>query len=446
MKANWMALGLILITGDVWSAPGTLDALLDSVRKERIVERRDDREREERFVKARDRQRELFEQAHAMVAKEEVRAERLKQEYAKITAEVDALRAQRDEMTNTLGDIQTVFGNLSNDTLSTLSNSLVSIDHIERLTEAKRLAALDELPTLEDLNVLWELMLQVAIESGKVTRFPANVVTDEGDHQSRTVVRLGDFSLLSEGQYLRYVPENKKLIVVGGQPPQNFQRMASAFQQVKSGSANVAVDPTRGALLTVFAQKPDWKARIQQGGIIGYVIIGLGGIGLLIALERLLALTVVGVRVKRQTRSEYPHSGNPLGRLIQVASESTRENPETLSLKLDDSILREIPSLQRGLGSLSVLAAVAPLLGLLGTVIGIIETFQSITLFGAGDPRLMSGGISLALVTTVMGLVAAIPLLLLQSFLLGKSNRIIQILDESSAAAIAEAAERGHVA
>jgi biopolymer transport protein ExbB len=199
-------------------------------------------------------------------------------------------------------------------------------------------------------------------------------------------------------------------------------------------------------LLTVFAQQPDWKARIQQGGIIGYVIIGLGGIGLLIALERLLVLTIVGVRVKRQVKTEHPHSGNPLGRLMQVAGESSEENPETLSLKLDDSILREIPSLQRGLGSLSVLAAVAPLLGLLGTVIGIIETFQSITLFGAGDPRLMSGGISLALVTTVMGLVAAIPLLLLQSFLLGKSNWIIQILDESSAAAIAEAAERRHVA
>ena len=114
---------------------------------------------------------------------------------------------------------------------------------------------------------------------------------------------------------------------------------------------------------------------------------------------------------------------------------------ETLSLKLDEAILRETPSIERGLVTLAILAAVAPMLGLLGTVSGMIETFQSITLFGTGDPKLMSGGISQALVTTELGLAVAIPILLIHSALSSKSNRLIQILDEESAAIVARNAE-----
>ena len=174
----------------------------------------------------------------------------------------------------------------------------------------------------------------------------------------------------------------------------------------------------------------------------GYVIIALGIVGLGIVLERLVVLSSVARKVNRQLSNEKPDSRNPLGRILMVYQKNPACDNETLGFKLDEAVLGEIPRLQRGLGALSMVAAIAPLLGLLGTVIGIIETFQSITLFGTGDPRLMSGGISLALVTTVMGLVVAIPLLLLHSFLSAKSNRIMQILDEKSIAIVASAAEQ----
>ncbi|MBA1333221.1 flagellar motor protein MotA, partial [Candidatus Endoriftia persephone str. Guaymas] len=170
----------------------------------------------------------------------------------------------------------------------------------------------------------------------------------------------------------------------------------------------------------------------------------LGVVGLLVVIERLAVLGLLGRRMKRQLKLEAPGGNNPLGRVRQAVSGEAEVDAETLQLRLDEAILKEIPRLRRGLPLVGILAAVAPLLGLLGTVTGMIETFQSITLFGAGDPRLMSGGISQALVTTELGLAAAIPLVLLHSFISGRSNRLIQILDEQSAAMVAERAESRH--
>ena len=181
---------------------------------------------------------------------------------------------------------------------------------------------------------------------------------------------------------------------------------------------------------------------IDQGGLIGWIILGVGTTGLLLALSRLLVLIRLDRRIRHQMRKDQADSGNPLGRILNVYLGNPRVDTETLELKLDEAILKELPRIRWGLGGLSVLAAVAPLLGLLGTVTGIIETFQSITLHGNGDPRFLSGGISQALVTTVEGLVVAIPLMLLHSLLSSHSNRLVQILDEQSAALVAQRAEQ----
>ena len=185
--------------------------------------------------------------------------------------------------------------------------------------------------------------------------------------------------------------------------------------------------------------------RIQQGGFIGYVILVLGAIGLLIVIWRFFVLTALGARIRKQLRSEEPDTGNPLGRVMQACIDDRDKDVETMELKLDEAIAKETPRIEYGLSFIKILAAVAPLLGLLGTVTGMIQTFQAITLFGTGDPKLMAGGISTALVTTVMGLVVAIPLVLLHSYLSGKSNALIQILDEQSIGLVARHAERKHV-
>jgi biopolymer transport protein ExbB len=144
----------------------------------------------------------------------------------------------------------------------------------------------------------------------------------------------------------------------------------------------------------------------------------------------------------RQLGSDIPDTANPLGRVLAVYHQNRGIDTETLELKLDEAILKDTPALQRGLVTIRVLAVIAPMLGLLGTVTGLIETFQSITLFGTGDPRLMAGGISQALVTTVLGLGAAIPLILMHSALNTRSKRLLAVLEEQSAGLIARHAER----
>jgi biopolymer transport protein ExbB len=204
-----------------------------------------------------------------------------------------------------------------------------------------------------------------------------------------------------------------------------------------AGQGNVVVvDPSRGNLLALLAQTPDLKARIAQGGLVGYIILSLGGIGLLVALWKLMTTITVELSVRKQLRQpQQAHSNNPLGRVMQ-AGESGRTTDET-ELRVDEALLKEAPILERGLTLLKLVAAVAPLLGLLGTVTGMIGTFQSITLFGTGDPKLMAGGISQALMTTVLGLCVAIPLLFCHSLLAARSRRLLQLLQQKGLALLA---------
>jgi biopolymer transport protein ExbB len=203
-----------------------------------------------------------------------------------------------------------------------------------------------------------------------------------------------------------------------------------------------AVDPSRGALLGLLIQTPSLQERIDQGGLVGYVIITLLVLGILLALVRIVSLSTTSARVSAQKKQSTGNANNPLGRVMQVHEKNQGIDVENLQLKLDDAIIKELPALERGLSTIKVLAAISPMLGLLGTVTGMIETFQAITLFGTGDPKMMAGGISQALITTVLGLTAAIPLILLHSIASGRSKAVIEVLEEQSAGIVAGHSER----
>jgi len=203
-----------------------------------------------------------------------------------------------------------------------------------------------------------------------------------------------------------------------------------------------AVDPSRGALLGLLVQTPSLQERIDQGGLVGYVIIVLLILGIILALVRIVSLSITAAKVGSQKKNATANPDNPLGRIMQTYEQNRGLDVENLQLKLDDAILKELPNLERGLSTIKVLAAISPMLGLLGTVTGMIETFQAITLFGTGDPKMMAGGISQALITTVLGLVSAIPLILLHSIAAGRSKAVIEVLEEQSAGIVASHAER----
>ena len=168
----------------------------------------------------------------------------------------------------------------------------------------------------------------------------------------------------------------------------------------------------------------------------------LAAIGFLLVIERMITLTLIGRKVRAQIKSNTVSSNNPLGRVLMVYEENKSVDVETLELKLDEAILKELPALERFLSTLKLIAAVAPLLGLLGTVTGMIETFQSIVLFGTGDPKMMASGIAEALVTTMEGLWVAIPTVLLHSFVASRSGSVVQVLEEQAAGIVALHAEQ----
>jgi len=423
--------------------PADLDALLKQVKREGVLEQQQNKLREAEFVTARDDQAKLLAEAKAQLMSEEQRTEQLNQtfqDYEKGLVEKEALL---QEKSGSLGELFGTVRQMTNDSRAVLETSMTSAQRPNRGEFLLAMAERKQQPTIKELREFWILLQEEMTESGKVSKFPVSIITAEGNVDEREVTRVGVFTAFSEGKFLRYLPETGSLVELGRQPVERLQDLVADFETMTETSIEpVVIDPTRGALMALLVQSPDLKERIQQGGWIGYIILGLGLIGLLIALQRFLFLTVVGKGIAKQQKQTEVSLKNPLGRILSVYSNDKENDIETLSLKLDEAILREIPKIERGLITLAVLAAIAPMLGLLGTVSGMIETFQSITLFGTGDPKLMSGGISQALVTTELGLAVAIPILLIHSAISSKSNRLVQILDEESAALVAHNAEK----
>ena len=283
-------------------------------------------------------------------------------------------------------------------------------------------------------------------ETGKVKKFGANVVLPDGEEVEKDVIRVGVFNLVADGKYLKYDPETQKITELLRQPEDRFVNGAEELTEAESGVVPFGLDPTKGQLLGQLVDVPSWYERsTTQGGTVGWIIIGLGIFGMSVALLRILYMIGVGFSVSRQVRNlNNPSRGNPLGRVLLAYHENKNIDLESLELKMGEAVLREVPKLSRLNTLIKVISVVAPLLGLLGTVIGMIVTFQSITLFGTGDPKLMAGGISQALITTMLGLCVAIPTVFLHSIMAGQSRKLIEILEGQATGFVAEASEQQH--
>ncbi len=420
-----------------------LDALLEQVKRESVLEQQQNKLREAEFVTARDDQAQLLAEAKAQLAFEEQKTELLNQTFHDYEQGLIEKETLLQEKSGSLGELFGTVRQMANDSRGVLESSMISAQLSNRAAFLSSLAELKQQPTISELRNFWVLLQEEMTESGKVSHFTVPVITAEGQVEEQEMTRIGVFTAFSDGDFFRYLPETCSLVELGRQPVSRLRDLVADFESTTDGSLQpVVIDPTRGAILALLVQAPNLKERIQQGGWIGFIILGLGAIGLLIALQRFVSLTIIGRGVTRQQNQTDVDLKNPLGRILSTYSDTIAQDVETLSLKLDEAILREIPKIERGLVTLAILAAISPMLGLLGTVSGMIETFQSITLFGTGDPKLMSGGISQALVTTELGLAVAIPILLIHSALSSKSNRLVQILDEESAALVARNAEK----
>ncbi len=409
---------------------GGLDALIQTLKQERQVERRHNREREARFLAERGSRQGRLAEMRAAKGAAEAQAAELRGQYETNAERLQELEEELDRSTEELGQMFDTVRQVAADVRAQLDDSMVTAQFPQRTAVLDTLSKGERLPSIEQLEAMWLLLLEEMNQSGRVARFQAPVISPGGEETERSVLRVGSFTAVSQGSYLRFLPEAGRFVELSRQPPLRHLQLAAELEQARAGIHPLAVDPSRGALLGLMVQSPDLRERLRQGGVVGYVILGLGALALLLVLERYLLLSWVGFKMKRQQRAiGEALDNNPIGRISLVAEQYRGAPLEALDMHLDEAVSREATRFSRGLPTLAVVAAAAPLLGLLGTVTGMIETFQAITLFGAGDPKMMSSGISQALITTQLGLVVAIPVLLLHSFLKGRANGLIEVLD-----------------
>ena len=428
----------------------TVEALLQLVKEGKTKEQSENADREAKFMANKNEQAAILAAEKRELARQERIADQLEAEYKK---NEEILRVKEEAYQKELGSLVELFGHLQSsagEAAVQFSGSLTSpqyglerVDFLNELTS--KMSETTELPTIREIEGLWYELQREMVASGQVVSFDTTVIDVDGESSTCNVTRVGLFNAVCEGKYLEYVAATGQYAFLPRQPAGRFTKTAKSVGNADAGEqVRFGVDPTGptgGSLLANLIQTPSLAERAAQGREVGYAIIFVGLIGIGLAFWKLWSLYVLGKAVRAQAGSKTLDVRNPLGRVLKVGEENFKKDIDTLELKLAEAIMAERPSIERGIGAVRIISVVAPLAGLLGTVTGMIVTFQMITLYGTGDPKLMAGGISQALVTTVLGLLVAIPTTLLHSFTASSAKGIISVLEEQSTGILAERAE-----
>jgi len=428
----------------------SLSGLLDLVENDRIAESAEYVQRQQEFQQSANNQQQILDTTNDRIVEQEQTQSDLSDQFE---ANEIIIRDKRDILRDRRGDLNELFGTLqgvAGDFLSNFENSLISAQYPGRSEFiegfiAKAGSTIEQLNP-EEIERFWFYMQQEVVESARVSKYNGDVALPNGDTVNRSITRIGNFNVVSEGEYLSYDGDIGHLQVLPKQPGSGMLSAASALERSTSGFTKVGIDPTGGVGGQVMANLVNFPSVEEQvrnnSGPIGFIIIGVGIVGIFIGFLRLLILSLVSIKVRSQLKSDKPSKNNPLGRVLLVAESNPSADTETLELKLGEAILQETPALESMLTLIKMIATIAPLGGLLGTVTGMITVFQQITVYGAGDPTIMAGGISSALMTTVLGIVVAIPTIFMHTVVKSRADNIIHILEEQATGMIAQKAEQ----
>lgn len=446
LQAAAVTVSLTVLTS-VGQEAKNLDELLQAVKAGGVKEARENRQREKSFARNKSQQKQMLVQLEKEITQQEQLSEKLEKQFEENDQKIAEAEARLKERMGSLGELFGHITSAAGDARGNLSTSLVSIEYPNRDKFFSDLIEVtssgNELPNIEQIEQLWFELQREMIEQGKVVKLQTEVAHSEG-MVKENIIRIGTFNAVTQnGEYLQF--NDGRLSVLPRQPSSHYTNEAKTLAGLTSGVTKVGIDPTGpsgGSLLAALIDTPTLIERWHQGGIVGYVITFIGFCALLLALWRLLVLMGVRGKVSRQLKSNSLSTNNPLGRVLKEAESAPANDTEAMELKLNEAILKELPKLTSGEALLKIIAAVAPLLGLLGTVTGMILTFQAITIYGAGDPKAMAGGISSALITTVLGLIVAIPTIVLHTFVSSSSKGVIHILEEQAAGIVAAHQEK----
>ncbi len=446
IAAGLLSLGLNAAHAQEGETAASMAELLRLIEQGQARDSQEARQREAAFAQARNRQQQLLNQARSERTQLENVSSQLEQQFEANQQDIITARQALDERLGSLKELFGVLQTVSGDAQGDFAASLTNVEYPDRseflVALGSKMAGASSLASIEDIEGLWHLLQQEVVESGKVSKFTHLVTGADGTQEEKDIVRVGTFNLVSENGYLK-VDDDGLVVELAKQPEGRFTGTTSDLIGASSGEhVTFGLDVTKGTVLDLLVETPSLMDKFHQGGYVGYAIAILGVIGVLIAILRFVALSSDGRKVAAQLKRDSASSDNPLGRVLAAYESNRQADTETIELKLSEAALKEMPGLTKGLLFIKVVSAVAPLMGLLGTVTGMIQTFQVITLYGAGDPKMMAGGISQALVTTVLGLLVAIPMVLLHTVVSGQSRKIVNILQSQSAGLVAQHSER----
>ena len=432
--------------------PSSPQELLELVQKGQFADSQEQRERERVFRNEKNKQAKLLADAKAERARLEREAARLEQKFEANEALLVVAEAQLKERLGSLNEIFGHLAGLATEARNIFEQSLTSAqfgkDREEFLTKlAVKMGEGVTLATIPELERLWYELQREINATGEVVKFTADVIAIDGTVEPREVVRVGVFNAVSEGNYLTYASTRGMYEELPSQPAGRYTSTTSDVFSADSFPVQFAVDPTgpQGGsyLASLISMSGAWERINSEGGPIGIVIfyvLGLGGVGLFV--WRLITLRGIRAAVDSQLSASAISNDNPLGRVLKIAEDNPKADTETLELKMAEQILNERPPIEKLNWLIKLISIVAPLMGLFGTIVGMIETFQMITLFGTGDPKTMASGISIALVTTWLGLMVAIPMTFMSAIVSNFSKGILETIEEQAIGMAAERSEK----
>ena len=431
------------------AAPSNPEELLEIVKRGQFADTQEQRDREARFRNEKNKQAKLLSDAKAERARLEKEAARLEQ---KFEANEALLVVAEEQLRERLGSLNEIFGHLAGNTTEArniMEQSLTAAqfgkDREDFMTQlGSKMNEGIKLASIEELETLWYELQREINASGEVVKFNADVISTDGNVEKRDVVRVGNFNVVSDGQYLSYSPSRGMYSELPSQPAGRYTSSTSDILSENSFPVQFAADPTGpqgGSLLQSLISMPSTAERMTLGGPVGFIIMTIGLLATALFIWRFRELWSMRSAVQAQTVSDTLSDDNALGRILKIAEQDKNADTETLELKMAEQILKERPTIEGLNWVLKIVSVVAPLMGLFGTIIGMIETFTMITLFGTGDPKTMASGISVALVTTWLGLMVAIPTTFMYATVNNFAKGILGTIEESSTGMVAKRSE-----
>ena len=398
-----------------------INILLELVKTNKSIYVNEDNIRLNSFLERVAERTALLNDAKKKLADENARNKRLEADFEKYEKVLTELEESLQIKIGVLGEMFGVTRQYAGELAAASNNSVIFYEFPERLETLKAVSKI-KVHSLVELEDLWIAYFDEIVAGSEIKTFNAQITNPDGESFEGPVTRYGLFSASHDGKFVTPVSSLNSFQLLAKQPESKITRSLKKHLKADEYS-KVSIDPTRGFLLSLYLDKPGWIQRIAQGKSIGFIIILIGIIGAAFSAFKIYKLREYTKEVMNESEGVVNEMTN------SVESNSSRESKENL---IDEIIINYSGKIEWGNNWVKFFAAVAPLLGLLGTVIGMIETFQAITLFGTGDPKQMAGGISQALITTMLGLIVAAPLLGMYTYISEKTSSIVQILEEKA--------------